>query len=241
MSKEELGDEGSELLAELQTLKDEIDSVVHMGIGHELRNPLMNSLQASERGSRQNRQGWSKYLLSTLEYLVAQLDCSSARICDLRSYIDALLEIRATIASIEDDGKKEVEGTTTKTALLDVRQTTSSAPQPPNSSIPTALRRLNIKSSRSPPEDLAKLDTLTLDSHSKVQAQYSSTGKAFIDTLGRSLAPRQQDALAILQQLYGSSSFSTIHLSDEGLDGKIKDLGKRIDELAPKIAMGNLS
>jgi hypothetical protein len=239
-SKEELGDEGSELQLELQTLRDEIDSIVHMVVGHELRNPLMKSLEATEKCTRQTRQGWSRYLLSTLEYLVAQLESASTRICDLRSYTDALLEIRATITSIEDEGKPKDEATTAPSILLDVRQHYSSAPQSPNSSVPNALRRLNIKSPPSTTNELTQLATLSLDSHSKLQTQYSSTEKAFIDTLGKSLAPRQSDALAILRQLYASSSFSTIHLSDEGSDGKIKELGKRIDELAPKVATGDL-
>jgi hypothetical protein len=240
MSKEVLGDEGTELEIELQTLKDEIDSVVHMAIGHELRNPLMKSLEVSENGSRHNRRRWAKYLLSTLEYLIAQLDGASTLISDLHSFIDVLVEIRATVSFVEDEGKTRDNNIATINASLDVRHNSSSTIQSPNSSAPTALRRLNVKPSLTPSEDISQLDTLSLDSLSKLQAQYSSTEKIFIDTLSKSLAPQQQDALAILQGLYATSSFSTIHLSDEGLNRKIRDLGKRIDELAPRVASGDL-
>ncbi|KIW05942.1 uncharacterized protein PV09_03132 [Verruconis gallopava] len=238
IANEELGDEDLELQAELETLKDEIDAVVHMVIGHELRNPLMKSVEAFEKGDRAGRQSWSRYLLSMLEYLVAQLDGASTRVSELRSYSDALLEIRSIVAAIEEESKTRDEPAVASTApnLTVKSPALSSAPQTPTSSIPSALRRLNIQ----PTEGLSKLDTLALASSAKLQAQYASTEKIFIDTLGKSLDPKQKDALAILKQLYATSHFGSIHLIDEGLEAKISGLGKRIDELAPKIATGDL-
>lgn len=62
ISHAKIGDEGADLHIELQTLKDEIESVVQMVIGHELRNPLMKTFEAAEKGKRQNQQGWSQYV-----------------------------------------------------------------------------------------------------------------------------------------------------------------------------------
>jgi hypothetical protein len=232
------GDEGAELLTELQTLRDEIDSVVHMVIGHELRNPLMKCLEATEKGRGDSRKGWSRYLLETLEYLVAQLDGASTRLVDLRNYTDALIELRAAVTATEEEMKPQHLANSAPARTLEVRQppASSSAPPTPTSSLPAALRRLNLDANASP----VSLAALSADSHSKLQAQYAATEKAFIDTLGKSLAPAQQDALAILSQLYANSTHGTIRLGDEGLEKKVGDLGKRIDELAPKVATGDL-
>ena len=78
------------------------------------------------------------------------------------------------------------------------------------------------------------------EANSKMQTQFAVTEKAFIDTLGKSLAPQQQDALAILGQLYGSSQYGAVRLTEESLEKKLADLAKRIDELAPKVAAGDL-
>lgn len=74
------------------------------------------------------------------------------------------------------------------------------------------------------------------ESTAKLHAQYAATEKGIIDTLGKSLAPRQKDALAVLEQLYRTSEFSSVSLSDRGLDAKVRMLGKRIDEVAPRVA-----
>lgn len=237
----EVDGEGAELQTELQTLKDEIDSVVHMVIGHELRNPLMKSLEACDKGTRQNQQSWSRYLLSTLEYLVAQLDGTVVRVVDLQNYTDALIAIRASLTAVEDESNAKEEVVNPSRPLLQTRQSSQSAPQSPSSIIPAALRRLNIKTpTATPSDDLEQLSKLSLESQTKLQSQYGSTEKAIIDTLSKSLHPRQQSTVAILQQLYASSNFGTIYLSDEGSEGKIRDLGKKIDELAPKVATGDL-
>lgn len=51
-----------DLQNELQTLRDEIESVVQMVIGHEIRDPLLKNVQALEGHSRQTRNGWSSYV-----------------------------------------------------------------------------------------------------------------------------------------------------------------------------------
>jgi hypothetical protein len=209
-----------------------------MVIGHELRNPLMKSLEATEKGNSDSRQGWSRYLLSTLEYLIAQLDGASTQVADLRNYADTLLELRSTITATEGEIKPQDTPAAAPAKTLEIRQqpSASSAPQTPTSTLPAALRRLNLDSSAT----RATLKTLSIDAHSKLQAQYKTTEKGFIDTLGKSLAPQQQDALTILWRLYVNSSHSTIRLGDESLEKKVGDLGKRIDELAPKVASGDL-
>lgn len=238
-SKEELGDEESELQTELATLKDEIDSVVHMVIGHEIRNPLMKSLEATEKGSKDSSRGWSRYLLATMEYMVAQLHVGSTHIADLRNYADALLELRSIITATEEEAKtRDSARPSTSFKTLEVRQqsTSLSAPQTPTSLLPAALRKLNLGSDASP----SVLADMSRDANSKMQMQFATTENAFIDTLGKSLAPQQQDALAILSQLYASSQYGAVRLTEESLEKKIADLAKRIDELAPKVAGGNL-
>jgi len=240
--QEDLSSEGAELWTELETLKDEIDSVVHMVIGHELRNPLMKSLEATEKGSRAGNRTWSHYLLSTFEYLVKQLDIASTRIIDLRQYTDALLELRSMIITTKSESCQTSDTSFARPPLsaksLEVppKSAASSAPQTPTSSLPAALRRLNLAPDTQP----LALTALSHDAHSKLRTQYASLEKAFIDTLGKSLAPQQQDTLAILGQLHSHSRFGSIKLSDEGLEKKVTDLGKRIDELAPKVAGGDL-
>ena len=239
VSKEELGDEGSELQIELETLKDEIDSVVHMVIGHGLRNPLMKSLEAMEKGSRYDNRAWSRYLLSTMEYLIAQLEGASLRIADLRHYTEALLELRATIDATEAEVKvQDASQVSAPSRSLEVRAQPNpcSAPQTPTSSLPAALRRINLD----PDTDPSALEAMSHDAHFKLQAQYTATEKAFVDTLGKSLAPSQWDALAILGQLYTHSQYGAVRLTDEALEKQVADLGKRIDELAPKVAAGDL-
>jgi hypothetical protein len=51
-----------DLQSELQTLRDEIESVVQMVIGHEIRDPLLRNVQSLEGHSRQTRNGWSSYV-----------------------------------------------------------------------------------------------------------------------------------------------------------------------------------
>lgn len=51
-----------DLQSELQTLRDEIESVVQMVIGHEIRDPLLKNVQSLEGHSRQTKNGWSSYV-----------------------------------------------------------------------------------------------------------------------------------------------------------------------------------
>lgn len=51
-----------ELHDELQTLRDEIGSIVQMVIGHEIRDPLLRNLQTHESDVRQSRNDWSDYV-----------------------------------------------------------------------------------------------------------------------------------------------------------------------------------
>ena len=245
-SKEQLGDEGSELAAELETLKDEIDSVVAMVISHELRKPILQSLEAVEKGSREGNRAWSRYLLATLEYLIKQLDGASGRVADLKEYVDALLEVGEIVSATENESQTR-DSVATQTSLtagtagdtrpqLQQAGSSSSVPTTPTSTLPTVLRRLNLTPDTHP----SSLSTLSEDAHSKLQAQQTVAEKAFIDALGKSLNPPQQDTLAILGELYAHSRYGNVRLTDEGLEGKIADLGKRIDELAPKVAGGDL-
>jgi hypothetical protein len=247
LKKEDLGDEGTELQVELQTLIDEIDSVVHMVIGHELRNPLMKSLEATEKGSRNSRQGWSAYLVSTMEYLVAQLGGVSTRIADLRNYMDTLLALRAIITATEDEVKPADSETQPSSLLspttplyppssLDPRSNPSSAPNTPITLLPNALRRLNLDPNASPPVVLE----LKREADAKIRTQHSITEKAFIDTVGKSLAPQQADALKVLNEVYASSGYGSVRLVDGSLDAKVGDLERRVDELAPKVAAGGM-
>jgi len=54
--------ESEDLQSEMQTLRDEIESVVQMVIAHEIRDPLLKNVQALESHSRQTRNGWSSYV-----------------------------------------------------------------------------------------------------------------------------------------------------------------------------------
>lgn len=58
------------LQSELQTLRDEIESVVQMVIGNEIRDPLLKNVQSLEGHSRQTRNGWSTYVRRSLENCV---------------------------------------------------------------------------------------------------------------------------------------------------------------------------
>jgi len=62
-----------DLQVELQTLRDEIESVVQMVIGHEIRDPLLKNVQSLEGHSRQTRNGWSSYVSYLLAYLLITL------------------------------------------------------------------------------------------------------------------------------------------------------------------------
>lgn len=62
-----------DLQSELHTLRDEIESVVQMVIGHEIRDPLLKNVQSLEGHSRQTRNGWSSYVCYLLTYLPTRL------------------------------------------------------------------------------------------------------------------------------------------------------------------------
>lgn len=50
------------LQSELQALRDDVESVVQMVIGYEIRDPLLKNVQSLEGHSRQTRNGWSSYV-----------------------------------------------------------------------------------------------------------------------------------------------------------------------------------
>jgi hypothetical protein len=51
-----------ELQEELQTLREEIGSIVQMVIGHQIRDPLLRNLQSVQNHERQSRAGWREYV-----------------------------------------------------------------------------------------------------------------------------------------------------------------------------------
>lgn len=55
-------DDLEELQTELQTLRDEIGSIVQMVIGHDIRDPLLRHMQSCESHARQSRGEWSEYV-----------------------------------------------------------------------------------------------------------------------------------------------------------------------------------
>jgi hypothetical protein len=61
-SSSEAKEEMNDLEGELQTLREEIGSIVQIVIGHQIRDPLLRNLQSVESHSRQSRMGWSEYV-----------------------------------------------------------------------------------------------------------------------------------------------------------------------------------
>ncbi|KAF2433509.1 hypothetical protein EJ08DRAFT_56715 [Tothia fuscella] len=244
----------NELQEELQTLRSEIGSIVQMVIGHEIRDPLLRNIQSHENHSTQSRMEWSEYVTSTLEHLIAQLETISDQAVDLRSYTSAIHEFRPLISATETESYPQQsvsssatnaasspsENSSNKSKFLESRSATTV------SAIPQVLRRLDqdqdLTASSPRSEVLQALGESTMESISKLRAQYSAAESATLENLEKSLGEKQRDVRGITQKIHANSDGSDeVILIDKALDAKLQGLNDSVDEIAMALEKTNMS
>jgi hypothetical protein len=259
-------DDMDELEGELQTLREEIGSMVQIVIGSQIRDPLLRNLQSVESHARQSRMGWSEYVsfpnvpyfhfayiltikkvTSTLEHLIAQLETISDQTVDLRSYTSVIQEFRPLIAAAEheavapEDAPPEAvfsptSSSSSRTKFLESRSATVSA-------IPQVLRRLDPEAVRTGDrlKILESLETATTEGTAKLRTQYAVAEDATLDNLEKSLGEKQRDLQAITQNIYANSEQNDVRLSNKDLDASLEHLHKDVDEIASALERASMN
>ncbi|TID13065.1 hypothetical protein E2P81_ATG09798 [Venturia nashicola] len=234
------------LQSELQTLRDEIESVVQMVIGNEIRDPLLKNVQSLEGHSRQTRNGWSSYLLSTLHHLVSQLESLNSGITSLQSYNTTLHSLTTLLQ--EDSSESPNTAQTKGGQSLGIGSNTSSNKLRPAAEIPgpatyaaQALRRFCPSLTQSTNTNLInRLDATTAEATSRLRGQHVTAVNATLESLSKSLGEKQREFMRVTDQLFVNSRGSSVHLGERHLEERLGRLNRGVEEVAPLVARADV-
>ncbi|KAE9973974.1 hypothetical protein BLS_003326 [Venturia inaequalis] len=234
------------LQSELQTLRDEIESVVQMVIGNEIRDPLLKNVQSLEGHSRQTRNGWSSYILTTLHHLVSQLESLNSEITSLQSYNKTLHSLTTLLqeafsesphnTQCKDDSTRAIGPNAAPSKLRPAAEISG-----PATYATQALRRFCASLTDSTNTNIiGRLDATTAEATSRLRGQHVAAVNATLESLSKSLGEKQREFMRVTDQLFINSRGSSVHLGESGLEERLGRLNRGVEEVAPLVARADV-
>jgi hypothetical protein len=231
----------AEVEAELATLRDEIRSVIELVVASEFKTPLGRAMKSARYYRQTNQLEWLHYVLTTLEHLAQQVELMNNHAGTLRSYNQALAEIRSAYAAVNAPPAAAAAAGQTAETRTPVsatnpmfrprhERTNTNTSSPTVNLIPQVLQRFGIPPSHFSP--ITALSAVSSQATQRLIAQHGIAGKTTAELLSRSQDERSRDLQALLGSLQANSNFASIRLSDRSLTTKIDKLDRDIAELA---------
>ena len=220
------------LQAELEELCREIDGLSTMVADAQYRNPILNALKASKSESEDDKMQWMQYMSSTLQHLIARLECLDDGTQQLRSQNLALKTVSSAldgVLAMSVERKRSTQALTqspskpSQRGLKPLRlvQANLSESQDPAAQL---LRHLDVRvaDSRDSLQLAESLEAAVKDKHVKLTALSARTETAVTDQLSRTMAKADANSQALCPGVYAYSPFDTVNLVSgdvtEGID-----------------------
>ncbi|KAF1982766.1 hypothetical protein K402DRAFT_339824 [Aulographum hederae CBS 113979] len=233
------------LEAELQSLREEIDSVSEMVIENEFQGPIVSSLKQMAQTRGQTRKDWLIYMISSFEHMISRLQTIGTHTQDLQAFQSALHAISSVLIQSppKPDVKPQTEDAPTRPRsvhLLSSSNVPSLRPGGANqdtNELQQALRHFSVSTEKKSAEQLREeLSLLALSNDAKLRSQYASTENTTTEALAKALGRANLDLDAVVGALYSNSTFGAVALSDQALDKRLGALDRSVDELGESIS-----
>lgn len=226
--------------SELQSLRDEIGSVVELVVGSEFRQPLLRLYKSSKNQAQNSQHEWLGYVLATMEHMIRQLDEMAICASDIRSFNNTLTEIRTVFLDIvggpaADDKSPQLQRSENKTSSLksDTRRSGESRVAASSTNLAEQIfRRFSIAGG----VETRSLERASEADANKLQAQYSMAAISTAEVVGKSLEEQRKELQLVLNQLYAFSEFATVHLLPKDVEETVQGLDDAIGETAVVLA-----
>jgi hypothetical protein len=227
-----ISSQSESLQAELEELCREIDGLSTMVVDAQYRNPILNALKAAKSDSEDDKSQWMQYMSSTLQHLIARLECLDDGTQQLRSQNSALKTVSTALDSVlamSVERKRPTQALTqspskaSQKGLKPLRlvQANLSESQDPAAQL---LRHLDVRvaDSRDSLQLAESLEAAVKDKHVKLTALSTRTEVVVTDQISRTMAKAEANSHVLCSGVYTYSPFGTVNLVSgdvtEGID-----------------------
>lgn len=230
------------LATELDSLIEEVGSVLAMAIDHQYRHPILNTLKRRDAEARAQRQQWLSYILTNLEQMTSRLQELHSHTHDLTHYGAALAAVSATLEEMT------VKRQATETARPSVPV------KPQHKSVRDLALPASSTSQRNPAVDFLRHHGihLTTASINNAETRYAieaavqerkarledlsiSTQEGILGQVSEAADTADAQLQGLLDAVYAYSPFGTVHLADSDVKARLVELGKNTDVLAEQV------
>lgn len=214
------------LESEIQTLREEIPSVIELVISSAHRRPLSALMKNSQQQALTNQTQWVHYILDTFQHMINQLNLLSTETSKLHSYNSSISQIREAFQSVKLDASSTSAGAQVPAVSGFTRPTMHSRSSSRATAAigTTSLADQTLKRFAIPKPTPEALATASEDSIKKMLEQYVTATSSTQELIGKSLDEQGRNMQGTLGQIYAHSQFSSVRLLDREMEREVDAL-----------------
>lgn len=230
------------LTEELNSLIEEVDSVLGMAIDHQYRQPYIDSLKQQEAETRRERQQWLTYVHTALQQMTNRLRDLSHYAYDLNAYGSALQAASDALdkAIVPTQTAKPPQSTTvhraTHKAIRDLVLPASSGPTHPALEL---LRhhgiRVNSSSGNENEARATALDAALEERKTRLLGLSRSTEQSIFSQVSDVLDHADAQSQGLIQAAHAYSPYATVNLTDRDIKDRLNRLDKELEGLGDQL------
>lgn len=231
----------STLSAELDSLIDEVDSVLEMTVTSRYQHPILLTLNVKQRENERQRQHWLLYVETALQQMTGHLRNLSAHAQELRGFgsalglASAMLEKSAIPTPPVKPVRPIVASRLTDKSLRHLVLPTSAPIQPASE----FLRHHAIQTPaarETKPEALeAALESASSTRKSRLAGLAQSTDESLAAQIASSLDLADTQLQTLLNAVHAYSPYGSINLTDKEMKQRLAQLDKGIEGLGDRL------
>ena len=230
------------LRLELEELSREIEGLSTMVVDTQYRSPISRAVQGAREGSDAERNSWSDYVQSALEYLTARLETIDSHFQHIHAHNTALKTVSTAvdaITAVSMNDKKQAKSdeaySTSKSSQKGLKplrlvQANLSDLQDPVSQL---LRQVDVQNPNV--VELSKLaETLpkaVKQKNEKFAALLANNESSISNQIGQSLAKVGGDSESVVGAVFANSNFGIVDLMSNAIERGVNGLEEKIQRL----------
>ncbi|KAL1297052.1 hypothetical protein AAFC00_004641 [Neodothiora populina] len=238
--------ESAAIADELDSLVEEIDTVLEMVVDNEYRRPLLHVLQNNAAEERERQRVCLSYIQQTLRQMTARLQNLSAHVQETHSYSAALEEVASLLEKIPSTEP------TTSTMQLAMSRPVHKAirdlvlpASAPSNAVSDFFRHYGIPVTSPQVADgttgTSAVDTVLSERKAQLLRVSQSTEQSISQHISDSIGQADSQLQSLLQAVYAYSPYATVNLADPAMSTRLAQLDKSIENVGVQLRGFNLS